>query len=747
MSSPVSTNQPWRINFMAQKDNTQAMKPSTEYRFLDSLRGPLSVSASSCTSDDCRGLVVNTQAGTPASPLNSISSVSTPEPPELDQGESLDTPPSPDENRCYDRNKDKKSDPSRSNTRNFQGYLHRLHDELEKTPNNKSSSNTLPTLFTPLKALSDAAKRLFDDDSEIIQNTNLVFISPSKRKPRRVNLTLNVAKQSTSPDKKDVFMSSWEEQHNALDLDKHRTTKNPTDDSMYNDTEMENTNQESVDDSLSQPESLNNFDIYSQSSTDSFQSKNSESPRSSIGAMVAKKSISFEESLRNDKQCTPKKFSLFSPMKSSSLSYKYRKVANDDFIFKTPTKTPPKSANKRYRKISSSSSGSPSPKRSSYSNIAVSPFPEDSGPKSTQFVLAKGISESFTSSNETRNAYDPLYECGKKIHVSDVIGQHAVEPHFQQAASSRRSPRLKDGVVKSLFNKSSEDSEQKNTKNTNKLTETGENFQGNLTNKDEEPEAKYKMMSETVLLDLDVNRELVPQLTPKKRNSSSEKTVYGSKNDERKIKRNQWNQKNRVEDINKVDNGKMSECLTKALGLVPNDSSFEGTGLPKTSSKDPNIVMDDNPASLSGTKICTNYTDIQVDALSQYGNAETSYGTTVHTKISFVSNAKENEKDNKIVKSKEEQIHMPNKSRADNTGVIATNDKRTTKKQDKKKKSKKKDRRGSRKIDKRNSLPHDNLDFGKLMETKGSDWPSPEDIKTAYKELKLLQPPSPNSTF
>ena len=90
---------------------------------------------------------------------------------------------------------------------------------------------------------------------------------------------------------------------------------------------------------------------------------------------------------------------------------------------------------------------------------------------------------------------------------------------------------------------------------------------------------------------------------------------------------------------------------------------------------------------------------------------------------------------------------MPNKSRADNTGVIATNDKRTTKKQDKKKKSKKKDRRGSRKIDKRNSLPHDNLDFGKLMETKGSDWPSPEDIKTAYKELKLLQPPSPNSTF
>ena len=733
---------------MAQKDNNQAMKPSTEYRFLESLRGPLSVSASSCTSDDLR-LVVNTQAGTPASPLNSISSVSTPEPPELDQGESLDTPPSPDENRCYDRNKDKKSDPSHSNTRNFQGSLHRLHDELEKTPNNKNSSNTLPTLFTPLKALSDAAKRLFDDDSEIIQNTNLVFISPSKRKPRRVNLTLNVAKQSKSPDKKDVFMSSWEERHNALDLDKHRTTKNPTDDSMYNDTEMENTNQESVDDSLSQPESWNNFDVYSQSSTDSFQSKNSESSRSSIGAMVANKSISFEESLRNDKQCTPKKLSLFSPIKGSSLNHKYRQVTHDDFIFKTPTKTPPKSANKRYRKISSSSSGSPSPRRSSYSNIAVSLAQEDSGSKSTQFVIAKGISESFASSNEAGfcNANDSSYECAKKMHVTDMISQHAVEPHSQQAASSRRSPRLKDGVVKSLFNKSSEDSEPNNTKNTNKLTETGENFQGNLTNKDEEQEARYKMMSETVLLDLDVNRELVPQLTPKKRNSSSEKTVYGSKNDERKIKRNQWNQKNTVEDINKVDNGKMSECLTKALGLVPNDPSFEGTGLPKTSSKDPNIVMDDNVASLSGTKRCTNFTNIQVDALSQYSNAQTSYGTTMHTKISSVSNAKENEKDNKIVKSNEEQIHIPNKSRADNIGAIATNDKRTTKKQDKKKKSKKKDRRGSRKIDKRKSLPHDNLDFGKLMETEGSDWPSPEDIKTAYKELKLLQPPSPNSTF
>ena len=689
---------------MAQKDNNQATKPSTEYRFLDSLRGPLSVSASSCTSDDCRGLVVNTQAGTPASPLNSISSVSTPEPPELDQGESLDTPPSPDENRCYDRNNDKKSDPSYSNTRNIQGSFQRLHDELEKTPNNKNSSNTLPTLFTPLKALSDAAKRLFDDDSEIIQNTNLVFISPSKRKPRRVNLTLNVAKQSKSPDKKDVFMSSWEEEHNALDLDKHRTTKNPTDDSMYNDTEMENTNQESVDDSLSQPESWNNFDVYSQSSTDSFQSKGSESPRSSIGAMVAKKSISFEESLRNDKQCTPKKFNLFSPMKSSSLSYKYRKVANDDFIFKTPTKTPPKSANKRYRKISSSSSGSPSPKRSSYSNIAVFPAHENSGTKRTEFVIAKGISE-------------------------------PVEPQSQQAASSRRSPRLKDGVVKSLFNKSTEDSEQIDTKNKHKLTETGHNSENNLANNDEEQEAKCKMTSETVLLDLDVNRELVPQLTPKKRNLSSEKTLYGSSNDERKVKRN-----HSVEDINKVDNGKMSDSLTKALGLVPKDLSFEGTGLPT----DPNI--DDNIASVSDTKRCKNSTNIQDGTLLKYGNAQASHGPIVHTKISSVSNTKENDKGNEIIISKGEQIYVHNKSQADNTAEIATNDKRTNEKQDKKKQGKKKDR-GLRKINKRNSLLNDKLDFGKLMETEGNDWPSPEDIKKAYAELNLIQPPSPNSTF
>ena len=695
---------------MAQKDNNQATKPSTEYRFLDSLRGPLSVSASSCTSDDCRGLVVNTQAGTPASPLNSISSVSTPEPPELDQGESLDTPPSPDENRCYDRNKDKKSDLTYSNTRNIQGSLNRLNDELEKTPNNKNSSNTLPTLFTPLKALSDAAKRLFDDDSEIIQNTNLVFISPSKRKPRRVNLTLNVAKQSKSPDKKDVFMSSWEEEHNALDLDKHRTTKNPTDDSMYNDTEMENTNQESVDDSLSQPESWNNFDAYSQSSTDSFQSKNSESPRSSIGAMVAKKSISFEESLRNDKQCTPKKFNHFSPMKGSSLRYKYGQITNDDFIFKTPTKTPPKSANKRCRKISSSSSGSPSPKRSSYSNIAVLPADEDSETKSTQFVIAKGISES-------------------------------VEPHSQQAASSRRSPRLKDGVVKSLFNKSTEDSEKNDTKSMHKLTETGQNFENNLANKDEEKEAKCKMTSETVLLDLDVNRELVPQLTPKKRNPSSEKTLYGSTNDATKIKRNHT-----VEDINKVDNGKMSESLTKALGLVPKDASFEGTGLPKRLSNNPNIVLDDNVATVSGTRRCKNSTIIQDGALSKYSNAQASYGTIVHTKISSVSNTKENEKGNEIIKSKEEQIHVHNKSRADNTGVIATDDEKANKKQDKKKQRKKKDR-GLRKINKRNSLPHDKLDLGKFMETEGSDWPSPEDIKKAYTELNLIQPPSPNSTF
>ena len=424
---------------------------------------------------------------------------------------------------------------------------------------------------------------------------------------------------------------------------------------------------------------------------------------------MAKKSISFDESLRNDKQCTPKKFSLFSPMKSSSLSYKYRKVANDDFIFKTPTKTPPKSANKRYRKISSSSSGSPSPKRSSYSNIGSS-YHEDSGTKSTQFVTAKGISE-------------------------------PVEPHPQQAASSRRSPRLKDGVVKSLFNKSTEDSEQNDTKNMHKLSDTGQNVENNLANKDEEQEAKCKMTSETVLLDLDVNRELVPQLTPKKRNSSSEKTLYGSTNDATKIKRNRT-----VEDINKVDNGKMSESLTKALGLVPKDASFEGTGLPKRLSNNPNIVLDDNIATVSGTKRCKNSTIIQDGALSKYSNAQASYGTIVHTKISSVSNKKENEKGNEIIKSKEEHIHVHNKSRADNTGVIATDDEKANKRHDKKKQRKKKDR-GLRKINKRNSLPHDKLDLGKLMETEGSDWPSPEDIKKAYTELNLIQPPSPNSTF
>ena len=226
MSPSYLINHNWPSSFKGPDSNTITIYPA-DVGGLDGSKGPFSVSASSCTSDDPR-LVVESQVETPSS-SRSQSSVSTPEPPELDQGESLDTPPSPI--HVQDLNWEKRPQyEDISSNESTPKHRKQYMENWEDTDKNK-------ILNTPLKALTEAAKKLFVEDLDGTQKMNLVFISPSKRKPRRIPL-IKVAKNQDSPDKKNLFLSSWEEQFNVKDLDKHRTTKDGDDasDENYQDT-------------------------------------------------------------------------------------------------------------------------------------------------------------------------------------------------------------------------------------------------------------------------------------------------------------------------------------------------------------------------------------------------------------------------------------------------------------------------------------------------------------------------------
>ena len=71
---------------------------------------------------------------------------------------------------------------------------------------------------SPLKALSDAAKRLFNEEGG--QNKTFVFLSPSKRAPKRASL---VQVDSRSPMRGSAaFHSTWEARHDVNNLDHYQ---------------------------------------------------------------------------------------------------------------------------------------------------------------------------------------------------------------------------------------------------------------------------------------------------------------------------------------------------------------------------------------------------------------------------------------------------------------------------------------------------------------------------------------------
>ena len=755
MSPSYLINHHWPSSINGPESNTITIYPA-DTGGLEGCKEPFSVSASSCTSDDPR-LIVESQAETPSS-AHSQSSVSTPEPPELDQGESLDTPPSPPKNGSNDLEWVKR--PQYEDISSNECTPQRKNQRIE----NCGEVEKDKILNTPLKALSDAAKKLFVDDVDGTQKMNLVFISPSKRKPRRIPL-IKVARNVDSPDKKDLFLSSWEEQFNVKDLDKHRTTK-----------DGDEASDENYQDTSSQCSST----VYSNYCT---------SPSTFVSDGETDLECSNQSFIENEKTITSESFhentssylagtATNSKNEKSKANDKQNRVINDNHIFKTPIKTPSKAVHKRYRTPSSSSSGSPSPKRtllslkSSNTHRRLESSPS-SNHRNVTYQSLFGTPEKSESDDENGSlfpspkTYFETAENGSKKNVKDQ------QYHSNLSTVSRRSPRLKDGVVKSLFNKNSVDVGQK-TNPVQKLTFKQKDIEGyqaaNLNSKQSSSTnaIEHSSPKEDVLLDLDVNRPLVTQLTPKKKVPQFEKNqdAFNCEANESKVYENS--------DTALLGSNKMSESLSNALGLFPKSilpkkstSSFVNTDVDKT-----NLALKDTPSMSKKdnfkTKALKNLT------LSNGGkglfSSNDSNSTTFEDNVSSDQRIRSvGDSLNKLLEenqSDKENTSSNDNSQTDSTGTVAhggnknnldpvaidgkgkqssiiDNKDKTPNEENVSKSLKKKVRKKARELQ---ILVKENMK-GNTESNEKIQWPSSEDVKRAYAELNLIPPSSPNKIF
>ena len=774
-SPPVFINQPWPKNFTIPNLNTNSKSFGDDCTLIGYIGGPSSVSASSCTSDDQK-LVVETQVGTPESSQYSLSSVSTPEPlsvmtpepPELEQCESLDTPPSP-QDVCHGYVAD-------NVTETFQ-KTDPLGESLVATPKNKNSLS-LPTLYTPLKALSEAAKKLFNEDTGAPQKMNLVFISPSKRKPRRVDLTLNVAKNSATPNKRNTFLSAWEEEHNALNLDKHRTTRESTENSEENNDDGEELNYKSVEDASYHLDSV-------PYSNDSTSPSSMQSGITLDDSIVSNDDFSFSTSnYKSPGSYTPLKHSFGSndSTKTKCVSSQAPNTTGEDnFIFKTPNKTPSKVSNRRPRTIYSSSSGSPSPKQVHPAQEMIStpdahPRSHTDTPDSEFKNIPNGIRGSRKDSHGYASETSPAQE-NENTRIKE--NYEIVGSPCSSLILSRRSSRLKDGVVKSLFNKNVCD--QGMVVNCTKIVATSKEMTepdysaGNYASKFDHLLDQFEKYSTSttseVLVNLDVNRELVPQLTPRKKQRS---IIAESKNEENV--RSTKSVKRRMDASYVKDNCKMGEALTNALGLVPNKL------LNKNTTDDRSQTLDNTSTISTGSMVQNNNAELE-RTLRNPRTQEISSNMEKSSKNDVASSLKENSFDNKSVeistsaKIKSMSEVPDRKTNEDNClrGTIIKRHGRTENTEssqcipknlptsstynfEEKKKLKvnkshevvfsKKTHKDKQKRNKdlssvvRPISNHGSHDYSSI-----EPWPSPEDIKKAYLELNLSPPESPNDAF
>ena len=733
MSPSYLINHHWPSSIKGPESNTITIYPA-DVGGLDCNKGPFSVSASSCTSDDPK-LVVESQVESPSS-THSQTSVSTPEPPELDQGESLDTPPSPPKNE-NNATKWAMKMPEYENISSNDSTPQRKKPSSDNVEEVLEKSNILNT---PLKALSDAAKKLFVEDLDGNQKMNLVFISPSKRQPRRIPL-IKVAKNVDSPDKKNLFLSSWEEQFNVKDLDKHRTTKDGEEasDENYQDTSSQCSSTVYSND-CSTPSSLasdraSDFEGSNQSFLEN------ETTRSSENSCDIS-SLSFVAKNTHNLQGNSKAIEATN------------KNANDDCIFKTPIKTPSKSTYKRYRALSSSSE-SPSPKRAfpsakpifSYRKLESSPKHLSQSLFGTPEKLVNNDQniQSFPSPNEDLRSME---DCSKKRYEDQKLSPHV-------SMVTRRSPRLKNGAVKSLFNMNGTSGEQKNPhvqhfnfvqkgKEVKKLT-SFEPVNSSFGLLDEKSYSKNE-----VLLDLDVNRPLVTQLTPRKKTPQSEgpkEILKHGIDDSQKLER---------DESSSTGSNKMLESLSKALGLFPIATSSE-----KVDSFGPSntVFTSEDTSSISQDKNIETKTLENWDK-SHNGTKSLSFSTcsakiteAIRTKGDMThqieeTNDKGNNSFNGIVgknivnriaqtNGKEESVQIQTGYEIEKSKKISIKEK-IGNEQKITKLIKKKVLKKAKELE---SLVKENI---KSKSLENTPWRNPEDVKRAYSELNLIPPLSPN---
>ena len=321
--------------------------------------------------------------------------------------------------------------------------------------------------------------------------------------------------------------------------------------------------------------------------------------------------------------------------------------------------------------------------------------------------------------------------------TEDCLKKNGKElPNLSHATMmSRRSPRLKDGVVKSLFNKNSVDGDSKN-KHIQSLTFKQNQLEENQLNiSTKATPAQHLKDSPTeneVLLDLDVNRPLVTQLTPRKKTLQSEKASESLKNGP--IQSQISGSFNSSSSSGRI----MSKMLSNALGLLPNSSSnanyseISGSSHPD----DTKMFSDDKLYTSKGE-------NIKVDSLRRKNKSNDGTNPLPCT-LSNSATSEDNENSKDCIRIIGTDVsECSNHIQNVNENERCQNTQNKTKMTREEKIAKKMKRKVQRKAKELEALV---IKSSKTNEksTEKVQWPNPEDVKRAYLELNLVPPSSPN---
>ena len=271
-----------------------------------------------------------------------------------------------------------------------------------------------------------------------------------------------------------------------------------------------------------------------------------------------------------------------------------------------------------------------------------------------------------------------------------------------------------------------------------------------------------------MLLDLDVNRPLVTQLTPKKKVLLFEKShdsFTNEANDSKIFKSS---------DTSSLSHNKMSESLSKALGLFPKSilpekstPSYGSSDVDKTNlflkdtssnSKDDDFkTMPLTDITLSKErKEALSYNDSNSTSLEENKSSDQSI-RSIESSLNQSREGNKYDKENTSSKDdsqKDSVSSVAQSASKNNLDPVQIDDKgkrssitydidKTPDEENVSKSTKKKVRKRARKLE---ALVKENMKGNKESKDK-IQWPSPEDVKRAYAELNLVPPSSPNKIF